>query len=578
MQATQEKATTVRLETNEKNLFRNLGVVFTDKTKVLSELIQNSRRAGATEIHFVMKDDILTIADNGKGIDNFQKLLTCADSGWNEETMQSENPFGMGWLSTLYAADQVVVESRGQRCRIDTKSVLEMKEVEIEPCIDYGKTVITLIGVQLTSGQTHNALHKICRGFPTPVFLNGVEIDRPHALCNLPNAIESNIGTINLCKSHDATRSFVLYCQGLPVTVPSKMEHHLGSLKNILHLDNKFKVRMPDRDSLINEEDVANECQAELDVLWRKELTNLKTTQSSTDFAAHYPAMKSFKCLDLLNDIDVLPRNIVKQVVDYPSEILCMGDDFLDNSKFEVTKDLVESGKVFVISNLDKCVYGNDGNAYAIMTAIKDLKDWVVLAKDLDPDHWIYKHVIDADKTEFKVLRTPIKKGEISGNFVDARIEIVEPYEIRFGCHTFKDLKEPIAFGNGTDDGAVIILPESSANDTDVLGQVSSFERDYGYDENAFEEDCDEFHRVVDIMSGQPSNVTIEKELRDSSITSRENCVDTANVVLVGSKHSYPKCVSLESVLAEFISQNEIQCDAQAIKSFVVGLLAKSGS
>ncbi|MBC3871886.1 hypothetical protein [Undibacterium oligocarboniphilum] len=46
-----ETPSTISLKTNESQLYQKLGSIFTDKSKFISELLQNSRRAGATRIN-----------------------------------------------------------------------------------------------------------------------------------------------------------------------------------------------------------------------------------------------------------------------------------------------------------------------------------------------------------------------------------------------------------------------------------------------------------------------------------------------------------------------------------------------
>jgi hypothetical protein len=69
----------------------------------LAEIIQNSRRAGATRIDIarIEKNDrpVLRIRDDGRGIAEPAKFLTLGDSGWNEDTARSEDPAGMGVFS-----------------------------------------------------------------------------------------------------------------------------------------------------------------------------------------------------------------------------------------------------------------------------------------------------------------------------------------------------------------------------------------------------------------------------------------------------------------------------------------------
>ena len=63
------------------------------------EILQNARRAGATELRISNKDGIVTVVDNGNGIANFQKLLDLGGSGWDEELEQGEDPAGVGLFS-----------------------------------------------------------------------------------------------------------------------------------------------------------------------------------------------------------------------------------------------------------------------------------------------------------------------------------------------------------------------------------------------------------------------------------------------------------------------------------------------
>lgn len=63
------------------------------------EIMQNARRAGATEVRITNQDGLVTIHDNGCGIDDFQKLLDLGNSGWDEKLEQGEDPAGVGLFS-----------------------------------------------------------------------------------------------------------------------------------------------------------------------------------------------------------------------------------------------------------------------------------------------------------------------------------------------------------------------------------------------------------------------------------------------------------------------------------------------
>lgn len=67
---------------------------------ILSELIQNARRAGATKVEITAAEHgnscNITIKDNGRGIKDLSQLLSLSDSCWEEPTLSDEDPAGMG--------------------------------------------------------------------------------------------------------------------------------------------------------------------------------------------------------------------------------------------------------------------------------------------------------------------------------------------------------------------------------------------------------------------------------------------------------------------------------------------------
>lgn len=63
------------------------------------EVLQNARRAGATEVRITNKKGLVTVQDNGSGITDFQKLLDLGGSGWDEKLESGEDPAGVGFFS-----------------------------------------------------------------------------------------------------------------------------------------------------------------------------------------------------------------------------------------------------------------------------------------------------------------------------------------------------------------------------------------------------------------------------------------------------------------------------------------------
>ena len=81
------------------------------------EILQNARRAGATEVRISNKDGLITVQDNGSGIEDFQKLLDLGGSGWDEKLEAGEDPAGVGLFSL--APKKVTIISGSRKTVID---------------------------------------------------------------------------------------------------------------------------------------------------------------------------------------------------------------------------------------------------------------------------------------------------------------------------------------------------------------------------------------------------------------------------------------------------------------------------
>lgn len=87
---------------------------------VFNELLQNARRAGATEVTVSMELDnsktgvIVEFSDNGEGLETPKPLLRLAGSGWGDGVEVQEDPAGMGFFCMSNFAE-VWVRSRGWR-------------------------------------------------------------------------------------------------------------------------------------------------------------------------------------------------------------------------------------------------------------------------------------------------------------------------------------------------------------------------------------------------------------------------------------------------------------------------------
>jgi hypothetical protein len=94
--------------------------------EILSELLQNSQRAGATQIIVTTHNNSFTFEDNGHGIaniDGFYNLLKIAESDFQNPDVNAQAPMGLG-INALLAHEEVtsvIFHSGGLSLDIDTQ-------------------------------------------------------------------------------------------------------------------------------------------------------------------------------------------------------------------------------------------------------------------------------------------------------------------------------------------------------------------------------------------------------------------------------------------------------------------------
>ena len=103
------------------------------------EVLQNARRAKATEVRISNKDGFVTVQDNGCGIEDFQKLLDLGGSGWDEKMEAGEDPAGVGLFSL--APREVTIISGNRKTIID-KDGWTGKPVEVTQTMESIKGTI----------------------------------------------------------------------------------------------------------------------------------------------------------------------------------------------------------------------------------------------------------------------------------------------------------------------------------------------------------------------------------------------------------------------------------------------------
>ncbi len=101
-----ERASTLSVLVNHDRIRSSIKRMFRNRIdESLAELFQNSQRSGSTAVDITTSDDGFTVQDNGhgllNGIDGFHTLLKLAESHFDNETIEDQDPMGVGIVSLL---------------------------------------------------------------------------------------------------------------------------------------------------------------------------------------------------------------------------------------------------------------------------------------------------------------------------------------------------------------------------------------------------------------------------------------------------------------------------------------------
>ena len=468
----------VAMKVNPQKWVESLKYSFTNKTTVLSELMQNARRAGASAVRFdyttdsATESNTLVVSDDGCGIESMQTLLSVAESGWKTDLVNQEHPFGIGFLSALFACRHLLVTSNGKEISANTQDILAFKTIPVTPCEWKGTTDIVLTGMELDEQTILNTLRILARGFPIPVYFNGECLERPAAEdSDYLVFIDTEIGKVylhGLVKPSLRNSSYEVYLQGLPIyRTPSfySDRHH------VIHLNSScFDARLPDRDKLIDEEGAIERITAVLRQAIEKRLRSMKMTLAAEEFAMFYQMMRDWQLLHLLNDVPVVPWEVLKEIVSYPV-CSCQYGDFLEYPRKPVTRDEIEARGIATIDD----VIEQDG-AGRYLFAWK--KGYLVYDKRyLDSGHWLHDLIDNLQTQELRI--EPVNGTDryiFEGELTSINVRFCDYYRIYLGDDMIEIHDGAVYLGSDNDCEA--IMPKQDASGF-VLKQVGRYENEY---------------------------------------------------------------------------------------------------
>ena len=400
----------VQVRVNERGALRNGRFAFTNKLTLVSELLQNARRAGATQVTIVHDATArrLTVIDDGCGIEDFQRLLTFNESGWDEDTIRTEHAFGLGFSKCLYAASRVTVTSRGQRLAFQCDDALDQAELDVEPASDAdpGLTTVELEGVDLP--QLDQLIDRITRGFPLPVVYNGVSQARQHSLAAMAFTA-TDIGQVHLwgTEGGEPATASALYLQGLLIGSPDRHLHWEHQKVDVIHLDSAlFMARMPDRTELIDAEEQGKRIDGAVRQLWRTVLEDMKQKLPPAEFVERYYAVaRRQNLLEVFDDVPVVPRQACSVVIDYPTTA-DEQERYLQSPDSHPTREEVENGTIRLAAFSP---YQKDESHATLMYA-RAAGLTLVHTYLLGFEHWVTRELRDLDVEDIEVVAVEARR------------------------------------------------------------------------------------------------------------------------------------------------------------------------
>jgi hypothetical protein len=478
----------------------------------VSELLQNARRAGATEVHVDhdARAETLTVTDNGRGIESFQKLLTLNESGWDEHLVAAEHAFGIGFSKVLYSAKRCAVTSRGKRLAFETCKALDQMPLDVadDPTGDPALTVVHLEGVALA--DLPSRIERLASGFPVPVFFNGKPVERPYAETALA-CTGTPVGRVHLhgYRSGEAAVDTLLFLQGFPVNEPIYWH---GAPVDIVHLDPRvFIARLPDRTQLIDAEEQCKRVDAAIRSLWRSVLKRRKAELPAGEFVDRF--FRIARCtshIDLFDDVPLLPRQVCAEIAGYPILEGYDDRDYLRGLPVHVDRAAVERGE-FHLAELD----ATDAENIAYWMYARARRCVLVSTAGLGERHWVHPFVRRLQDEPIDVeIAGETHRAVLEGRFIWPAVVLCDRYAITVGTDRV-ELRDEALFHKDQ-----VIVPAGEQTGEAVRQASSYIDADDRFCDDDLEADRSALARLIWHLRADDPTATLRSLLGDLPLES----------------------------------------------------------
>ncbi|HEV2978779.1 MAG TPA: ATP-binding protein [Casimicrobiaceae bacterium] len=455
---------------NQGRLLQSLREALANPYTVLTELLQNARRASASQVavDYDARTQTLTVRDDGIGIDDWQTLFTLGESGWDATLVRDEHAFGVGFMKCLYSARRCTVRSRNRIVAFDTQAALRQLPIAVQPAPLSAQTVVTLEGVPLP--ELERTMSVLACAFPIVVIYNGVALPRPLALDAKPY-VASAVGQVHLAGAQDgrAVSSLVLVLQGTVVYGDSRLDRD----GNVVHLDpRRFQARLPDHDALVAEAEAVEEVEAVLKAMWRARLEEAKRTLPEEVFVARFfDAAVTWGATDLCVDIPFIPGSLFSRITGYPIQEGSGPVMYLQALPGLIPRDQFASRRLQAVmlpaAQKETFVYWMFARAMELLVLTR--------AWGVAEEHWLWDYVrpLDVQPAVVEILGERMR-ATLHGQWVATEVVLCEAYRVRIQDEVAEFSAHAMAWCGVHGDEDLIIVPDGEHGGA-AVEQCSSY-------------------------------------------------------------------------------------------------------
>lgn len=516
------------LTVNQNNALKLLADAFSARTTFVTELMQNARRAGATEIKFWYTDNTLTVVDDGCGVADFSKLLTLCESGWSQDVQESDAPYGVGFLSAIMASSEFTVTSNGKTLHAVTGELLAGVPASIVDDPD-GPQIGTKIELQLRNTlDLRRTLEISARTFPIQVYRSGIQMSRNLALDGATHSIEiPGLGTLvwsGFIGSNASLGGYSYALQGLPIKFGKDVNSYDGGYYRdwVVHLDQtKFRGRMPDREAVIWQPEYEGLTKqvdaAQREILRRHWLNNCK--EPSLDL---YRLAANELGRSALDAVEVIPAGVFHKLSSAPECALLEGERLEWRGVAEITRENMHE-----LTYMDNFPDVDDGDNIAALRALCDseiaerkymVPGWVMCRRvDYDTVNAEYG-TYDGRNDEFTVAATPIPTVDVNlGRYFTQTVQPCEAVRVTLTDENDNVVASTVeTYFTPTVDGVLYLTGDAKSVSSYVFQQNTDFVRedsDYEWDWDRINGLCDRFTVEYKLACGKDPIVLVENAL-----------------------------------------------------------------